>query len=55
MGEPLAGPPEWWVETLEGFAAAGFDTPIFWPIDPTARQVELFAGEVVPRLSGRAS
>ncbi len=55
MGEPLTGPLAWWVETLEGFAAVGFDTLIFWPIDPTPRQVELFAGEVVPRLSGRAS
>jgi alkanesulfonate monooxygenase SsuD/methylene tetrahydromethanopterin reductase-like flavin-dependent oxidoreductase (luciferase family) len=50
-GEPLAGPPEWWAETLRGFIADGFDTLVFWPIDPTARQVELFAGEVVPLLA----
>jgi len=31
-GEPLAGPPEWWVETLGGFAADGFDTLVFWPV-----------------------
>ena len=37
------------LERLEGFAAVGFDTLIFWSIDPT-RQVELFAGEVAPRL-----
>jgi alkanesulfonate monooxygenase SsuD/methylene tetrahydromethanopterin reductase-like flavin-dependent oxidoreductase (luciferase family) len=50
-GEPLAGPPGWWVETLGGFAADGFDTLVFWPIDPTPGQVELFAAEVVPLLS----
>jgi alkanesulfonate monooxygenase SsuD/methylene tetrahydromethanopterin reductase-like flavin-dependent oxidoreductase (luciferase family) len=49
--EPLAGPPEWWAETLRGFTADGFDTLVFWPIDPTARQIELFAGEVVPLLA----
>jgi alkanesulfonate monooxygenase SsuD/methylene tetrahydromethanopterin reductase-like flavin-dependent oxidoreductase (luciferase family) len=53
-GEPLAGPPEWWVETLAGFVADGFDTIVFWPVDSTSAQVELFAGEVVPRLAGRA-
>jgi len=50
-GEPLAGPPDWWAETLEGFKADGFDTVVFWPIDPTPRQVELFASEVVRLLS----
>jgi alkanesulfonate monooxygenase SsuD/methylene tetrahydromethanopterin reductase-like flavin-dependent oxidoreductase (luciferase family) len=52
-GEPLAGPPEWWVETLAGFVDDGFDTLIFWPVDPDPGQVELLAGEVVPRLRGR--
>ena len=50
-GEPLAGPPNWWAETLDAFNADGFDTLIFWPIDPTQRQVELFASEVVRLLS----
>jgi alkanesulfonate monooxygenase SsuD/methylene tetrahydromethanopterin reductase-like flavin-dependent oxidoreductase (luciferase family) len=50
-GEPLAGPPAWWAETLSGFAQDGFDTLVFWPIDPSRRQVELFSGEVVPLLS----
>jgi alkanesulfonate monooxygenase SsuD/methylene tetrahydromethanopterin reductase-like flavin-dependent oxidoreductase (luciferase family) len=50
-GEPLAGPPEWWAETIEGFAADGFDTIVFWPVDPSPGQVELLAGEVVPLLS----
>jgi hypothetical protein len=30
---------------------ARIDTLVFWPIDPTARQVEPFAGEVVPLLA----
>ncbi len=51
-GEPLAGPPEWWAETLMGFAGDGFDTLVFWPVDPSPGQVELLAGEVVPLLSG---
>ena len=49
-GEPLAGPPEWWVETLGGFVEDGFDTLVFWPVDTAPGQVELLAGEVVPRL-----
>jgi alkanesulfonate monooxygenase SsuD/methylene tetrahydromethanopterin reductase-like flavin-dependent oxidoreductase (luciferase family) len=49
-GEPLAGPPEWWVETLTGFIADGFDTFVFWPVDTAPDQVELLACEVVPRL-----
>jgi alkanesulfonate monooxygenase SsuD/methylene tetrahydromethanopterin reductase-like flavin-dependent oxidoreductase (luciferase family) len=42
-GEPLAGPPEFWVETLAGFVADGFDTLVFWPIETTPEQVELLA------------
>jgi len=53
-GEPLAGPPDWWVETLAGFVADGFDTLVFWPVDPAPEQVELFAGEVVRHLTSRA-
>jgi alkanesulfonate monooxygenase SsuD/methylene tetrahydromethanopterin reductase-like flavin-dependent oxidoreductase (luciferase family) len=49
--EPFAGPPEWWAETLIGFAEDGFDTLVFWPVDPSPGQVELLAGEVVPLLS----
>jgi hypothetical protein len=51
IGEPLAGPPQFWGETLAGFADDGFDTLIFWPVDPSPQQVEIFAGEVVPLLS----
>jgi alkanesulfonate monooxygenase SsuD/methylene tetrahydromethanopterin reductase-like flavin-dependent oxidoreductase (luciferase family) len=49
-GEPLAGPPAWWVETIAGFQKDGFDTFVFWPVDPTPGQVELFAHDVVPQL-----
>jgi alkanesulfonate monooxygenase SsuD/methylene tetrahydromethanopterin reductase-like flavin-dependent oxidoreductase (luciferase family) len=49
-GEPLAGPPDWWVQTLAGFVADGFDTIVFWPVDAIPDQVERFAGEVVPAL-----
>jgi alkanesulfonate monooxygenase SsuD/methylene tetrahydromethanopterin reductase-like flavin-dependent oxidoreductase (luciferase family) len=49
--EPFAGPPEWWVEKLSAFAEDGFDTLVFWPVDPSPDQVELLAGEVVPLLS----
>jgi alkanesulfonate monooxygenase SsuD/methylene tetrahydromethanopterin reductase-like flavin-dependent oxidoreductase (luciferase family) len=50
MGEPLAGPVDWWVETLAGFVDDGFDTLVFWPVDTTADQVELFAGQVAPQV-----
>jgi alkanesulfonate monooxygenase SsuD/methylene tetrahydromethanopterin reductase-like flavin-dependent oxidoreductase (luciferase family) len=49
-GEPLAGPPDWWAETLAGFVADGFDTLVFWPVHAAPEQVELLAAEVVPRL-----
>ena len=42
-GEPLAGPPEFWAETLTGFVADGFDTLVFWPVDASREQVELLA------------
>ena len=48
--EPLAGPPSWWLETLAGFVADGFDTVVFWPVMPTPDQVEQLAVEVVPHL-----
>jgi alkanesulfonate monooxygenase SsuD/methylene tetrahydromethanopterin reductase-like flavin-dependent oxidoreductase (luciferase family) len=50
-GEPLAGPVDWWIETLAGFAQDGFDTIVFWPVDPSPGQVELVIGEVLPPLS----
>jgi alkanesulfonate monooxygenase SsuD/methylene tetrahydromethanopterin reductase-like flavin-dependent oxidoreductase (luciferase family) len=47
-GEPLAGPADWWVQTLAGFIDDGFDTLVFWPVDPVPDQVERFARDVVP-------
>jgi alkanesulfonate monooxygenase SsuD/methylene tetrahydromethanopterin reductase-like flavin-dependent oxidoreductase (luciferase family) len=52
LGEPLAGPPGWWAQELAGFAADGFDTIVFWPVDPSPRQIELLAGDVAPLLDG---
>jgi alkanesulfonate monooxygenase SsuD/methylene tetrahydromethanopterin reductase-like flavin-dependent oxidoreductase (luciferase family) len=49
-GEPLAGPADWWVETLAGFVDDGFDTLVFWPVDIAVGQVEQLAGDVVPHL-----
>jgi alkanesulfonate monooxygenase SsuD/methylene tetrahydromethanopterin reductase-like flavin-dependent oxidoreductase (luciferase family) len=49
-GEPLSGPPGWWIDTLAGFVADGFDTVVFWPVDAVPGQVELLAAEVVPAL-----
>jgi len=49
-GEPLAGSAAWWVETLAGFVDDGFDTLVFWPVDPSPDQVELLAGDVMPDL-----
>jgi alkanesulfonate monooxygenase SsuD/methylene tetrahydromethanopterin reductase-like flavin-dependent oxidoreductase (luciferase family) len=52
-GEPLAGPADWWVETIAGFRADGFDTIVFWPVDPSPDQVELLVGDVVPQLANQ--
>ena len=49
-GEPLAGPADWWVETLAGLIDDGFDTLVFWPVDTAPGQVELLAGDVAPAL-----
>ena len=50
-GEPLAGAPGWWAETIAGFVEDGFDTFVFWPVDPSPRQVELLISEVLPQLA----
>ena len=50
-GEPLAGPAEWWGETASSLVQDGFDPIVFWPVDPSPRQVELLVGEVLPLLS----
>ena len=51
-GEPLAGPPEWWIDTLAGFVADGFDTLVFWPVEMATDQVALLAAEVLPGVRG---
>ncbi|HWF54661.1 MAG TPA: LLM class flavin-dependent oxidoreductase [Solirubrobacteraceae bacterium] len=51
-GEPLAGPAGWWLETIAGFVQDGFDTIVFWPVDPSPGQVELLISEIVPQLPG---
>jgi alkanesulfonate monooxygenase SsuD/methylene tetrahydromethanopterin reductase-like flavin-dependent oxidoreductase (luciferase family) len=52
-GEPLAGPADWWAETLAGFVDDGFDTIVFWPVDPTPGQVALLIDAVVPQLGNQ--
>ncbi len=45
----LEGPASKWVEQLSRFALEfGMDTFVYWPAEDHVRQVELFAGEVVP-------
>jgi alkanesulfonate monooxygenase SsuD/methylene tetrahydromethanopterin reductase-like flavin-dependent oxidoreductase (luciferase family) len=45
----LEGPSSRWVEILTRLAVEfGIDTFVFWPAEDHVRQVELFAGEVVP-------
>jgi alkanesulfonate monooxygenase SsuD/methylene tetrahydromethanopterin reductase-like flavin-dependent oxidoreductase (luciferase family) len=45
----LDGPIDHWVEELTRFAIElGMDTFIYWPSEDHVRQIELFAGEVVP-------
>ncbi len=45
----LDGPASKWVEELTRFVLElGMDTFIYWPSEDHVRQVELFAGEVVP-------
>lgn len=45
----LEGPAQKWVDTLSRFALdLRMDTFIYWPSEDHVRQVELFAGEVVP-------
>jgi alkanesulfonate monooxygenase SsuD/methylene tetrahydromethanopterin reductase-like flavin-dependent oxidoreductase (luciferase family) len=53
-GEPLAGSADWWAQTLSGFVDDGFDTIVFWPVDPTPDQVERLASDVVPQLGQSA-
>jgi alkanesulfonate monooxygenase SsuD/methylene tetrahydromethanopterin reductase-like flavin-dependent oxidoreductase (luciferase family) len=52
-GEPLAGPPDWWAQTIAGLVDDGFDTIIFWPVERSPTQVEVLVDEVLPLLPGR--
>ena len=47
-GEPLAGPVDWWVETIASFVRDGFDTLVFWSVNMSSGEIELLAREVVP-------
>ena len=50
-GQGLHGPRELWIETLTRWATdRGFDTFIYWPVEPSPQQVRLFGEEVVPRV-----
>jgi alkanesulfonate monooxygenase SsuD/methylene tetrahydromethanopterin reductase-like flavin-dependent oxidoreductase (luciferase family) len=45
----LQGPASQWIEELTGFVLElGLDTFLFWPREDHARQLDRFAGEVVP-------
>jgi hypothetical protein len=47
----LNGPVSTWVETLVSWVTdLGFDTFVFWPTDPSEKQVRLFAEDVVPQV-----
>ncbi len=49
-GQGLNGPVDVWVETLASWVTElGFDSFVFWPADPSEKQVRLFAEEVAPR------
>jgi alkanesulfonate monooxygenase SsuD/methylene tetrahydromethanopterin reductase-like flavin-dependent oxidoreductase (luciferase family) len=48
LGDPPAGPPQFWAETFASLAEDGFDTIIFWPVERSPRQVELLINEVLP-------
>lgn len=50
LGGGLAGPSDYWLELLGGLAEIGFDAFVFWPMEPTAVQVERLAHEIAPAL-----
>jgi hypothetical protein len=50
-GQGLNGPVSLWAETLASWVTElGFDTFVFWPADPSEKQVRLFAEDVVPHV-----
>jgi uncharacterized protein (TIGR02246 family) len=54
-GEPLGGPPDFWVDTLAAFVADGFDTLVFWPVDVSRQQVELLSEVRAALVAGKAA
>jgi alkanesulfonate monooxygenase SsuD/methylene tetrahydromethanopterin reductase-like flavin-dependent oxidoreductase (luciferase family) len=48
---PLEGSASKWIEELTRLVLeTGFDTFVYWPREDHAKQIELFAGEVAPRV-----
>jgi alkanesulfonate monooxygenase SsuD/methylene tetrahydromethanopterin reductase-like flavin-dependent oxidoreductase (luciferase family) len=53
-GQGLNGPASLWVDTLTDWVTdPGFDSFVFWPADPSEKQVRVFAEEVVPQVRQR--
>jgi hypothetical protein len=51
-GRICVGPAHECAELLSLYARAGCQRVHFWPVGDERRQVELIAGEVMPRVSG---
>ena len=52
----LTGDARLWADTLSAWATdLGFDTFVFWPLGDPRRQLEAFAGEVVPAVRARVA
>jgi hypothetical protein len=51
-GRVCVGPAHECAELLSRYARAGCQRVHFWPVDDERRQIELIAGEVMPRVSG---
>src|SRR5262245_57670094 len=51
-GRVCVGPAHECAELLSRYARAGCQRVHFWPVDDERRQIELIAGEVMPRISG---
>jgi hypothetical protein len=50
-GQGLNGPVSLWAETLASWVTElGFDTFVFWPTNPSEKQVRLYAEDVIPQV-----
>jgi alkanesulfonate monooxygenase SsuD/methylene tetrahydromethanopterin reductase-like flavin-dependent oxidoreductase (luciferase family) len=47
LGDPPAGPPQFWADTFASLVEDGFDTILFWPVERSPEQVELLIDEVL--------